>query len=222
MTAIAPRKYDRRKYDRREFVSLVAASAVCAAAGIAGEKERLMFRAQPADTYPARDAHDGVILAADPFHSRARTRTVFGKVDVLKAGFFPVLLVITNTTDKTVRMDNLVVRLITADRQKVEPTPSGTVMLRARGGKQPGGNAPRSPFPRLPRSSPSNLELQVHEFNLRMAIPGATVSGFFYFDIGGHREAMFGSKLYVTDLFWAHNAQPLLFYEIELDKAARS
>ena len=206
---------------RRAFVSRVAAPLLCAAYAAAGEKERLLFRAQPAETYPAHEAHDGIVIAADPFDSRVRTRTVFGKTDVLRAGFLPLLVVLTNTTDKTVRLDRLVVQLITADRQKIEPTPSGTVMMRARGGKVTNSPSPspRSPIPRLGRSKDQGMELQVHEFNLRMAVPGATISGFFYFDIGAHREAVIGARLYLTDLLWAHNAQPLLYYEIELDKA---
>ncbi len=189
-----------------------------------GEKERLLFRSKPAGEYPARDAHEGVVVAADLFDTREKSKAVFGKLDLQKAGILPVLVVITNATDRTVRLDNLEVRLLTADRQKIEPTPAETATLRLKG-KGKGGDprdSGRSPFPRLPRGGGgAGLELQVHEFNMRMAVPNSTISGFFYFDVGRGRAVLAGAKVYLTEMRWAHNAQPLMYFEVNLDDVVR-
>ncbi len=203
------------------FAAAAVLLLVLPAGAVAGEKQRLLFRARPADAYPARDSHDGVIVAAEPFHSRERIKPVFGKQELLKAGILPVLLVITNNTEKAVRLDDLSVQLITADHQKIQPTPAETVLarLRGRGGAKPQDTGP-SPLPRIPRSSgPSGLEVQVLAFSMRMAPPGSSASGFFYFDLGRRLDLVSGSKVYVTQLFWAHNSQPLMYFEMNLDDA---
>ena len=74
--------------------------ALSACGAVAGEKERLAFRAKPAEAYPARDAHEGLIAAAEPFETREKAKPVFGKPNLAKAGILPVLVVIANTTDK--------------------------------------------------------------------------------------------------------------------------
>ncbi len=194
---------------------------VLASTTAAGEKERLLFRARSADAYPARDAHEGLIVAAEPFDTREKTRPVFGKADWGKAGILPVLLVMTNNTERAVRLDHLSIQLLTRDRQKIEPTPAGTVVLRLKGKESYPRDPVPSPVPRLPRRSRGgeSLEVQIHEFNMRLLPPNSTASGFFYFDLGRGRDRAPGSQVYLTQLYWAHNAQPLMYFEINLDDA---
>ena len=206
----------------RGWVALLGV-ALWACGAVAGEKERLAFRAKPAEAYPARDAHEGLIAAAEPFETRQKAKPVFGKPNLAKAGILPVLVVIANTTDKTVRLDDLLVQLLTRDRQKIEPTPAEVVVQRLTGkGKQPRRTVPY-PLPRLPGGSRANvvMEVLVHEFNMRLLPPESTASGFFYFEIGSGRDWLSGSKLYLTQLVWAHNSQPLMYFEISLDDALR-
>ena len=196
------------------------AAALLACGALAGQKERLMFRPKPADAYPARDAHEGLVVAAEPFETREKTKPVFGKHNLAKAGILPVLVVIANTTDKTVRLDNLSVQLLTRDRQKIEPTPAEVVVQRLKGGR--GSSRGRMPFPlpRLPGSRATvAIEVLIHEFNMRLLPPESTASGFFYFDLGRARGWPPGSSLYLTQLFWAHTAQPLMYFEVSLDDA---
>lgn len=199
------------------------ALVMLAVLGTADEKEQPGFRPKPAEAYPARDAHEGLIVAAEPFDTREKAKPVFGKHDLAKAGILPVLVVIANTTDKTVRLENLTVQLITRERQKIEPTPAGAVLARLKGKiRYPAGPTP-SRIPRLPRGRDSEaVEVVFHEFSMRLLPPEATASGFFYFDVGRGRDWLPGSKLFVTQLFWAHNGQPLMYFEINLDDALRA
>lgn len=189
-----------------------------------GEKERLLFRPQPARSYPARDAHEGLVVAADPFDQADKSSAAFGKQDFRRAGILPVLVVMANETGRTVRLDRLSVQLITRDRQKIEPTPSEEVMRRLRGSKStslPGDRTP-SPIPRIPRrssSKDSGLEVQIHEFNMRMLLANSNASGFFYFNVGQGRDWVAGSKVYLTGLYWADDSKPLMFFEVNLDDA---
>ena len=192
--------------------------ALLACEAAAGEKERLTFRPKPAEAYPARDTHEGLTVAAEPFETRQKTKPVFGKHKLAEAGILPVLVVIANTTDKTVRLDSFSVQLLTQDRRKIDPTPAGVVVQRLSGKK---GKKLPFPLPRLPGGSRGNaaMEVLVHEFNMRLLPPDSTASGFFYFDIGRNRDWLRGSKLYLTRLFWAHNSQPLMYFEVPLDEA---
>ena len=197
--------------------------ALWTSGAVAGEKERLAFRSQPAEAYPARDTHEGLLVAAEPFETRQKTKPVFGKHNLAKAGILPVLVVIANTTDKTVRLDDLSVQLLTRNRQKIDPTPAGVVVQQLTGKGRKSRRTVPYPLPRLPGSSRAKvaMEVLVHEFNMRLLPPESTASGFFYFEVGRSRDWLRGSKLYLTQLIWAHNAQPLMYFEVSLDDALR-
>ena len=211
-----------RAFRRIALCCLVVLLALAPGTARAGQKERLLFRAQPAGAYPAKDAHEGLIVAADPFDTPAKSSAVFGKLDLRRIGILPILLVITNDTNKTVRMDKFSVLLITRDRQKLEPTPGDSVARRLRGKDGLPGDRTPSPLPKIPRRSSRNdtsIEVQVHEFNMRMVLPNSSASGFLYFDVGRSRDWVAGSKVYLTDLVWANNSQPLMYFEVQLDDA---
>jgi len=198
---------------------LLCVYCLLAAAATSGEKERLLFRPGPAETYPARDSHDGITIAADPFHTREKAKQVFGKFDLLKAGYIPVLVVMSNPTDKTVRMEELSVKLVTRDRQTIEPTPGDSVMMYVRGKNRKEPRKMPSPLPWPGGKPPSGLEVQVHEFSMRMLPAGGIATGFFYFDLARRPELLHGAKLFISNMTWAHNGQALLFYEVPLDAA---
>lgn len=204
-------------------LALAALLGLCSALLAAGEKERLLFRPRNAESYPARDAHEGVVAAAEPFDTPEENKSAFGKNDPLKAGFLPILLVIANNTDKTIRLDDLSVQFMTRDRQKIEPTPAEEVAIRLK--KKPAYTVDPVPSPiprRTPRRPRPNLEVLVHAFNMRMLPPRSSASGFFYFDTGQRYAWMDGSKLLARHLSWANDGQPLMDFEISLDDARRS
>ena len=169
------------------------------------KKEPQPVRAQPADTYAAHDSHAGITVAAEPYDRREKSKAVFGKYDPLRIGVLPVLVVITNSTQDAVRLDNLEVQFISADRRRVEPTPASTVSLLMKGRKPPRElDPPRYPLPipRLPERHDSNAiaELAEREFVLQMVPPGETVSGFFFFRLTLERDPLTGARLYLPGL----------------------
>lgn len=176
---------------------------------------------QPAATYAARDAHEGVTVAADPYDTPEKSKKAFGKYDPLKIGVLPVYVVITNSTGDALRLDALEAQFVAADRDVAEPIPAGTVSLRVKGQKPPrlGSKPNPSPLPRLPeRYDPSAIAVIVdQEFVLKMVPPGETVGGFLFFDIRMRRNVLSGARLYLTHVTWARTGKDLLFFEVNFD-----
>ncbi len=192
----------------------------------AGDKDRILFRSKPADSYPARDAHDELIVAAEPFDTPEEVREAFGKNDPNRAGILPLLLVITNTGKNTVRLDDLEAVFRTFDRQKLEPLPAKDVAIRLRKkvdvSETPGTRKPR--FPGIPglgggRSGDPGMDALANAFEVKMVVPESTVSGFLYFDVGRSRNVLPGSKLFLTGMRWANSGKELMYFEVNLDQA---
>jgi hypothetical protein len=200
---------------------LAASLAFLATAALA--KDPPPLRPQPANTYPAHEAHEDVIVAVDPYDTPEKSKAIFGKHDPLKIGILPLYVVITNNSKDAVRMDSLKVELTTANRESAGPIPAAVVSLRAQGKKIPTGMEPRaggSPIPRLPRRADTGAISAIvdREFLLRMIPPGETVGGFLFFDTGDVRHPLPGGHLYMTGLTWARTGRELLFFEVPFDK----
>ncbi len=206
----------------RLLALLSLAALVGGLALTAGEKERLLFRNKPADSYPARDAHDELVVAAEPFETPEEVREAFGKNDPSRAGILPLLLVITNTGKSTVRLEDMKAVFITFDRQKLEPVPANDVAIRLRK-KVDVSQKPKSRIPGLPniggRGGDSGIEVLANAFEMRMIVPQSTASGFLYFDVGSTRNWLSGAKLFLTGMRWANNGKELMYFEVNLDKA---
>jgi len=211
----------------KAVVLFVAVLPLCLAIGAsqkdAAQKDGLSFRGKPADAYPARDAHEGLIVAAEPFDTPEEVREAFGKNDPNSFGILPLLLVITNNSDKAVRLDNLKAEFITYNRQKIEPTAARDVAVRMRKKAQTSGSIPvprpRITLPGMGGESDRGSDVLTNAFEVRMAVPQSTVVGFLYFDMGRLQNWASGSKLFLTGMRWANNGQELMYYEVDLDQA---
>jgi hypothetical protein len=201
--------------------ALLCLTALVLGSAGASQRDQREFRVKPAESYPARDVHENLVVAAEPYETPDEIKSAFGKDDPYKLGFLPVLVVISNNSAKTVRLDRMKVEFITRERQKVEPTPANDVVLRLRGGGRP-PDIPGQRLPRLPGSKPAGdkgADVLARAFEMRMVPPQATASGFMYFDVGRRRDWLAGAQLYLTGLVWANDGQELMFYEVDLDKA---
>lgn len=215
------------RVSRALVILFAAALALCftltASQKDASQKEGPSYRAKPADAYPARDAHEGLTVAAEPFDTPDEVREAFGKNDPHRVGILPLLLVITNNSDKAVRLDNLKVEFITYNRQKIEPTAARDVAARMRKQTQTSGNIPvpkpRIGLPGVGGESDRGLDVLINAFEVRMAVPRSTVAGFLYFDTGRLQNWISGSKLFLTGMKWANNGQELMYFEVDLDQA---
>jgi len=75
----------------------------------------------PADEYPHLSAaHEGIVVAADPYHSTEKAKQGF-YVDVTRKGFLPVNMIVMNDTNEEVRVSKESIELIDENGLSYEP-----------------------------------------------------------------------------------------------------
>lgn len=186
----------------------------------------LPLAAQTADPakLPARDSHQGILVACDPYQSPKRAKKTFGRENPVKAGILPVEVYIRNSTRWPVAVKLASIRLEVVlpggNRDQLAPLSANEV---ARDILHPRPVDTESPRGRLPFPLPGRNEggkwqklhdkLQSLAFPAAVIAPGATVHGFFYFNLGGQFAALPYSRFYVPDLKFLGNTQAIMFFE---------
>ena len=205
---------------------LVLVCAVMLVATIAiASKEYTAPRALPAKTYPAHDEHptENLTIAADPYDIPDKTSPVF-ILPYRDKGYLPIHLVITNDGDQPVSLAAIEVRLVTANRTKLQPATTDDLYRRfsrvARRGDEPSRNPlpiplPRKPDAGLPKGGAD--EILNAQFRARAVEPHGTQAGFLFFDIEGVRQPLEGAHLYITGVRDA-NGTDLMFFDVPLEK----
>lgn len=181
----------------------------------AADKETATFRAAPAANYEHHQTNGAVTIGVEPYQTPEKQKAPFGKLDVYQHGVLPVLVVIQNDGEQTLRLDNLTVEYIGPTRNHVEATPASDVRY-LRGADRPTSlpGPSGSPLPRRTPKNPLNAwEVEGRAFAAKMLPAGQTASGFFYFQTGLQR----GSTLYVSGLVEAATGKQLLYFEIPLE-----
>lgn len=174
------------------------------------------FQPQPAAAYPARQTVENVTIGAETYPSGDKVKKAFGKTDPNKWGVLPVLVVLANDSDRILRTDRMSVRLLTPDGQRIEPVPADEVRRPVSRPTLDRGPT-RIPGGRIGRKEPRTSEIIEREFVARMVPPRASAHGFFYFRVGGARDRVPGSKLYITGIRDARTGQELFYFEINLN-----
>ena len=183
---------------------------------------------------PARDAHDGLTIAADPYADAARYKTRFGKKTPYDAGIVAIEVFFRNDNDKPIRVDLETIRLLLrppgADRQRLDALTLEEVADRILNKGGPNPTVRRRPIPvpgggAKPRKSKEWDELVAA---LRKAAvetdvlpPRSSVHGFLFFDIGSRYDWIPYARLYIADLKFMTDNKPLLFFELDLGAARR-
>jgi hypothetical protein len=152
-------------------------------------------------------------VAAEAYSTEEQTKLPFGKLNPNKHGVLPVLLILSNQSDKALRLESMRVEYVTPDRQNIESVPAAEVKYlnspeRPRTGP--------SPIPGLGRSRKNPLdvlEIDSRAFAARILPPGENAHGFIYFHLS-HRS---GSKIYLTGVQEAATGKELFFIEVPLD-----
>lgn len=176
------------------------------------------------EALPARDAHEGVTIAADPYTDAKRSQERFGKKHPYQAGLLAVEIFIRNDNPQPVRIALDEIRLVLdtggGPKQRLAPMPFDETVL-ALLQKRP--EAARRPFPgRLPTSPRGKdwdkMEALLRPLWLEMDVipPGATARGFLFFDMQGKFDWLAGASLYFPDLYFVRDGKPLLFFEVPL------
>src|SRR5215510_10554161 len=108
------------------FVFKRLALVLSIAAVYAASKET-PFKAQPAASYRAHQTVGQITIGVDPFTNADELKAAFGKLDPNDHGVLPVLVVIQNDTDKTIRLTGVKVEYLGPNRERVEATPAREV-----------------------------------------------------------------------------------------------
>ncbi len=193
------------------FLSIVALCGVHKAG--AADAKNSEFRAKPAASYKHLTISK-VTVGAEPFSSADKVKTAFGKLDPNRHGVLPVLIVIENGTNQTIRVDRLKVEFLGPDRSRVMATPAAEVKYLA-GPRRPnviGG--PTGGAKVVKRKNPLDVwEIEGRAFAAKVIPPGESASGFFYFET----RYLPGSQLYLTGLEEAGSGTPLFYFEIPFE-----
>ena len=199
----------------KTLCSLLAISTVALLAADA-------FQVNPADSYAAKQSQAGVVLAVKPYHTEALAKEAFGKGEPHKYGILPVLVVITNGGEAPIKLDKIHARYVPArSREGIESITAQDLFF-----FNPKGHQPKQR--RIPgigtlgtKVKKGPLSAQAYsdrEFSAPVMLPGETVSGFFYFDIGTGHDPLAGA-IYVAGLNNMSTGQDLFYFEIPLGSA---
>ena len=200
----------------KTLCSLLALSALALSAAEA-------FRVSPADTYAAKQSQAGIVLAVKPYHTEELAKEAFGKGEPYKYGILPVLVVLTNGGEAPIKLDNIQARYVPArSREGIESITAQDLFF-----FNPKGHEPRqrripgvgTMGPKVKKGPLARQEFSDREFSAPVLLPGETVGGFFYFDIGVGSDPLAGA-IYVAGLNNMSTGQELFYFEIPLVSSA--
>jgi hypothetical protein len=208
----------------RHRLLLAGAVLLLASLAMAG-KQYAAPKAFPAQTYPARDEHadEKVTIAADPYDMADKAAPVF-TLPYKEKDYLPIYLVITNDGDQPISLNRMEVKLVTSNRNKLQPASTEDLYRRFSRVKRRGDEPSRNPLPiPLPRHPDTGLpkggaeEVQNAQFRARAVEPHGTQAGFLFFDIEGVSQPLAGAHLYVTGVRDGKGSD-LLFFDIPMEK----
>jgi len=178
----------------------------------AADKEPPPFKPGPVASFANRQTADRVTIGVDPYAQDEKVKTAFGKVSPYQYGVLPILVVIQNDGDKTIKLDRIKVQYVDQGRERVEATPARDVRY-----LKPPDRPEMLPYPTAKikklagKKNPlDEWEIEGRAFTAAVLPPGQSASGFFYFQAELHH----GSTLYLSGLAEAGTGKELLYFEI--------
>jgi hypothetical protein len=175
-----------------------------------------------ADAYPLHETHkdEKVTVGVDPCDTPEKAG-VF-KVNYKGYGYYPVRLVISNDSDKTLMLQDLKIEYITARRDKIEPATDADIYRRLVKPNKADTGKPgiKLPFPvgkkKEPLSKEVREEYESAQFLTVPVTPHATNSGYLFFDMMDTDVPGPGAHLYITGI--KAGSQELFYFDIPMDK----
>ena len=170
------------------------------------------FKPGPAESY-AHQTSGPVTIGAKSYNKEDLTESAFGKkVDLLKYGVLPVLVVVENKGKEAVDLQNLEVRLVASDGRHAPAVGPEDLLHLGSPAKRPG--IKQTPIPMPKKKNPMNSpEIVTRGFSAKMLPPGDSASGFFYFEAKSER----GDKLYVNGMREARSGKDIMYFEFPLE-----
>jgi hypothetical protein len=174
------------------------------------------FQAGKAGDYPHQNSEQ-VLVGAKAFDNPDLTTDAFGKkVDLLKYGVLPVLVVIENKRERSIDLKDLEVSLVGSDGRHVASiSPDDIPFIGVDGKRRPRtpGTGVQLPLPKK-KNPLAGPEILVRAFAAKMVPPGDSVSGFFYFEA----QAEVGDSIYLNGVRDARSGKQILYFEFPLKK----
>jgi hypothetical protein len=188
--------------------------------------------AQSATTDPlelrARDAHQNLLIAADPYVSADRYKGTFGKKSPYDAGIVAINVYFRNDNDSPIRLNAETIQLVISqpeqERQRLGPLSPEDVADRTLLTAEANPKV-RRPFP-LPGSMSNSgkgkawnemvTSLRSVALGTDVLPPHATTHGFLFFDLNHEFDAIRHTHLYIPDLSFMTDHNALFFFEIDL------
>ena len=193
------------------FVFKRLALLMSIAAAFAADKEA-PFKAAPAASYVHRQTNDKITIGVDAYSSADKIKTAFGKLNPYQYGILPVLVVIQNDGEKTIRLDRLKAHYVGPNGDRVEATPAKEVKY-LNGGKRPTTLPTPIGSVGLKKKNPLDAwEIEGRALAAQMLPAGNAASGFLYFQTGLHSTA----TVYLSGLVEAGTDRELLYFEIPM------
>src|SRR5437588_721 len=195
------------------FVFKRLALILSIAAAWAADKET-PFKAQPAASYPAHQTNQQITIAADPYTNSDKLKVAFGKLDPNEYGVLPVLIVVQNDTNQTIRLSGMKVEYLGPNRERIDATPARDVRY-LRPPQRPNmipGPGSKVKVLKTKKNPLDAWEIEGRAFAAQMLPPGNTASGFFYF------QTVFQPKatIYLSGMSEAGTGKEILYFEVPL------
>ncbi|MEJ2244608.1 MAG: hypothetical protein P8Y80_00770 [Acidobacteriota bacterium] len=177
----------------------------------------------PIESYPARTTVDDITIAADPYPNDEKSFTAFDVPDLNSRGYFPVHIIIKNSTPYYLKIQTLYIQLETRLGNRLYSTP-GTIVL-----EDIIGNKYVDSLSRLKAGDTlsDKVAVPLSDFNGKeltnsLIDPGMVHDGFlFFFSEKNKRSLFIGSTLHIPDLKLTEEgtAKAIGPFTIQLDPA---
>jgi hypothetical protein len=196
------------------FVFKRLALLLSIAGAFAADKEPPPFKPAPAASFTNRQTNAKVTIGVDPYVTDDKVKGAFGKVSPYQYGVLPVLVVIQNDSDRTIKLDRIKAEYVGPDRERVDATPAREVRY-LRPPNTPNmipGPAGKVKVLKTKKNPLDEWEIEGRAFAAAMLPPGQSASGFFYFQA----NVRHGSTVYLSGLTEAGTGRELFYFEIPL------
>jgi hypothetical protein len=196
---------------------IIFPALIIAVPAFADKKDEVKFSPGPASSYASKQTNEHVTIAVKAYDTEELAHTAFGKLNPYQYGILPVLVVVQNDSDQSLRLDGLQVQYTGYDGKQIDATPAADVPYAVEGPRRPGPGGPMPlPIPpelRKKHKNPlSGPEIQTRAFSARMLPPHDTAYGFVYFQ-AHHRP---GDSVYISGIREASTGRALFYFEIPL------
>ncbi len=178
---------------------------------------------------PAHDAHQELLIAAQPYTSADQYKARFGKHTPYEAGVLAIDVFFRNDNDLPIRVNLNTIELLAGApgqrQQHLGPISAEDVAdLVLTKAKDP---SPRFPIPRIGAPRPKHdktweefaAALRSAALSTDLIPPHATAHGFVYFDIDRHYDWLTNARFDVPDLSFLNSSKPIFFFDIDLAPA---